>query len=511
VTDPEEHRAGSSARGLVMVLVSAALIALVLRIVGLTREPMWLDEVLTWEHSSGSFSEVLKTSAKDVHPPGYYLGIMIWRVAFGESPAGLRSYSVLWSLVGIMAVAWLASRLSSSLLVPAVAGMLMAVNPLDVYYAQEARSYSQLAALGVIATAVLWSWLAAEERGVTRGRPVWVLVYALAAASIMYSHYLGAFLVIAHAAWVTWWVAMRRHGGVAGFFAASAVIAIVLYLPWIDFHQHAAIRFYREAYLGWISTPALTEAVSFVWHDIFRAASSSAAARVFSSWVGITLVAACAASLIIGLATRRLKLAPVTVVIWMLLGPPTLAVAVSNIWEPIYFRPRFAVLMVPYLAVLFAMACRGLPRRSLGVALATTAIAAMLVSTVFQYRSVTKRGMPEFAELYSKICAPELLAVFPRNLTSMASYYANAAFSYPSRKQVKTLSQKPGTRAWVLTAPGFEAQGPERQRQRRDQILALGPHRLIARTDGLAVLEVRPRGDVQPPNPGKPPSAETRN
>jgi uncharacterized membrane protein len=478
-----------------VVLGIVLLAGLAVRTAGLSREPMWLDEALTWEHSSGSVSDVLLASAKDVHPPGYYVGVNLWRSAFGDGPSALRSYSVLWSLVGLAAVVCLAARVSSRITVALVAGLLMAFNPLDVYYAQEARSYSQLAALGVVATTVLWSWLDAEDRGHTRGRAIHLIAYAVAAVAVVLTHYIGVFLLVAHAVWVALWAVVRRRGAIAGLYAASATFAMVLYLPWIVFHERVAIRYYREAHLGWIPTPSIKEAVSFIWLDVVRAASTAELARAVLPWAGIAVLVSGGAALILGLLGRRLQPAVIAVFVWMLLGPPILAVTVSHLWHAIYYRPRFAVIVVPYFAVLFGLGCGGLPKRAWGAGLAAAAISTMLVSTAVQYRSVTKRGLPEFASLYHDEGPPDLVAVFPRHLSSMASYYTGDSISYPSSASIRNLSRQPGARVWIVTEPGFQDAGPQRQRQRCEKMLRLGRVRTIGTADGLLVREVVIRDD----------------
>jgi hypothetical protein len=476
------------------MLIMVGLMGLALRVVGLTREPFWLDEAITWQQSSGSFPEVLLASAKEVHPPGYYLGVSVWRGFFGDTPAAFRSYSVLWSVLGLMAVVILARSMAPNRSWAAVAGLVLAVSPLDIYYAQEARSYSQLAALGVVGTTILWMWIKGEDRGFSSKRPLWAIGYAVTAASIMYTHYLGVFLLVAHASGVLVWAGMRRRGRFVGWYTASAATSILLYLPWILFHLRVSTRFFRPSYVSWIPTPELSEAVSFVWLDFFRTGMSPAWLTA-AAWMVAALLVAVAVALILGLLRGRLEPPPVAASLWMLFVPPALAVAFSDFWHPVYFRHRFAVVVLPYFAVLFAVVCRGLPRRSEAVALAAVAMVVMFASSTHQYESVVKRGMSEFAELYRRQGPPDLVAFFPRNLTGVASYYCQHDFSFPSAKSITALSRRPGARAWVVTEPGFASRVSDRQMKRRQRILRLGRSQSIGRTDGLLVMEVVVDGD----------------
>lgn len=76
------------------------------------------------------------------HPPIYYLIVRLWVQKFGSSVAAIRSLSALISLIAFPCIYWLSLELFESSLVGLVALTLLAVSPIHVLFAQEARQYS---------------------------------------------------------------------------------------------------------------------------------------------------------------------------------------------------------------------------------------------------------------------------------------------------------------------------------------------------------------------------------
>ena len=122
------------------ILVIVA-VALGVRLAGLDREAFHIDELYSSQFSDAKTQKILRFNAKDVHPPLYTLMLARWRGVFGSSRWDHRSYSVLWSILGLGALGLLARDLTKSPGTAALVMALAAVHPLDVFYAQEARMY----------------------------------------------------------------------------------------------------------------------------------------------------------------------------------------------------------------------------------------------------------------------------------------------------------------------------------------------------------------------------------
>ncbi|MBP6989244.1 hypothetical protein KBB48_00535 [Candidatus Shapirobacteria bacterium] len=107
---------------------------LVLRLLSLNQS-LWLDEAISANVVKNySYSDIItKFSPSDFHPPFFYLTLKAWTSIFGESEVALRLPSVTFSLITIYLVFRFFGFGPS---------LLLALNPLYLYYSQEARMYS---------------------------------------------------------------------------------------------------------------------------------------------------------------------------------------------------------------------------------------------------------------------------------------------------------------------------------------------------------------------------------
>lgn len=186
-----------------LLLLTAILIALALRLYNLTYHSLWVDEAISvhWARQSAArIVEVGLTLVEDRLPPLYYLALKGWTALAGFSETGVRSLSV---FTGVLAVALLA-RIGADLFgrrVGLLAAWLAALNPFLIWYSQEARMYSQALLLGLL---VVWAGLGlVRASGRVAG---WlllpVLLLALWAAAGLYTHLYTGFLLPALGLWL---------------------------------------------------------------------------------------------------------------------------------------------------------------------------------------------------------------------------------------------------------------------------------------------------------------------
>jgi uncharacterized membrane protein len=159
-------------RWLVIVVAVIVVAGIFFRFYHLDRKVFWDDEVMGTVHMLGyTEAEVVEasprfTTAADVqrflhppaqlrlgdtvhalaaedpqHPPGYYLIERLWVQLFASSPAADRSLSAVFGVILLPCVYWLAAELFGSSIIGLLAVALVAVSPLYVLYAQEAREY----------------------------------------------------------------------------------------------------------------------------------------------------------------------------------------------------------------------------------------------------------------------------------------------------------------------------------------------------------------------------------
>ena len=131
-------------------VVAVALIAVAVRLYRLDGVALWTDELFTRFYPDMGLSYLWTTGLRtEPTSPLYYT--MIWAVerTIGSTAWALRAPSVAGSLAGIW-LAWLLGRELFGRGAALLAALLLALAPVDVLYAQEARSYAlQGAALGL--------------------------------------------------------------------------------------------------------------------------------------------------------------------------------------------------------------------------------------------------------------------------------------------------------------------------------------------------------------------------
>jgi hypothetical protein len=200
---------------LVLLLLILALAAAV-RFYRLEAQSLWHDEGNSARIAERSIRLILEGAAGDIHPPLYYLALHYWRALLGQSEFALRSFSVMGG-VGLVALTYVlgaylgqggrpgsnASVGTRDVPTGLAAAFLAAINPFQVYYSQEARSYIWVAFLAAAATYCGYRFLKSvlpAGRGApgvgSRSRVPWAVGYTLAIVAGLYTHYVFPIVLI---------------------------------------------------------------------------------------------------------------------------------------------------------------------------------------------------------------------------------------------------------------------------------------------------------------------------
>jgi 4-amino-4-deoxy-L-arabinose transferase-like glycosyltransferase len=156
-------------------------------------------------------------------PPLYYLLAWLWSHLFGVREAGLRSLSALFGTATVP-LAYLVGRELIGRRVGLAVAAIVAVEPMLVWYSQDARAYALLV---LLSTAALLFFVRARRTGAARDLAWWAVLSALALAV----HYFAVFPLAIEAAWLLLAARPLRRvlfavGGVAVAGAALAPIAL---------------------------------------------------------------------------------------------------------------------------------------------------------------------------------------------------------------------------------------------------------------------------------------------
>src|SRR3954463_13711389 len=178
-------------------LIALTVLAAAVRFSTLSVQSYWLDEAVPVHLLRESFGDMIAAIPdSESTPPLYYVLAWLWSKLFGTGEVGLRSLSALFGTATIplayMAGARLVTRRAGLVL-----AALATVNPLLVWFSQEARAYALLA---LLATASVALFARALERPTARGLTGWAVVCALALAA----HYFAIFVVAPQVVWLLW-------------------------------------------------------------------------------------------------------------------------------------------------------------------------------------------------------------------------------------------------------------------------------------------------------------------
>jgi hypothetical protein len=159
----------------------------------------WIDEAIAVGIASHDIGEIPTLLRLDGSPPLYYLLLHEWMTLVGDGEAATRALSLLFAAATVPAAWWAAGRRAAA---------IVAICPFLTYYAQEARMFTLVAILSLVATAAFM-----------RRRPV---VFVGAMTLLLYTHTWAVFLFAGFAL-----VSLRR-----GWITPLAVVAL-LYAPWV--------------------------------------------------------------------------------------------------------------------------------------------------------------------------------------------------------------------------------------------------------------------------------------
>lgn len=212
--------------------LAVGVVALALRLYGLADKPLWLDEVATLHRATIGFSAMIADALHSKHYPTYFA--LLWLVAkFGVSTWLLRLPSAIFGAIAtalVVAIGREADKPRTGI----AAGLLLAFSPFDVQYGQEARSYTLVATLILIA---LWGLVRLARQTTARepqpsARGAWFAYGGGTLAALCVLNVAMPWLVASNiAAAAIAWRARERRGAFLRRWALTQAVILALWLP----------------------------------------------------------------------------------------------------------------------------------------------------------------------------------------------------------------------------------------------------------------------------------------
>jgi len=438
--------------------VLVLLLAFTVRMVNLCCRPLWYDEAFAVLYASlpvermlyGTVTPVTGAGAADVHPLLYYSLLHSWMELAGSSPLAVRFLSL---GLGMLTVALLA-RLASWCFDPRTGwtvALLAAVHPFHVAYSQETRMY---ALLGLAAVTAAWALLRALEQGTEQQEPEsqlglalqrwkWWILYAVSAAFVLYSHNLGALVLLALNVLALVQRCWRRV--LPSLFVADAA-ALALYGPWLVGVLPGQLRFVQRGY--WLSPPGAEELVRAIMLPLLTFYEPS---PVWLLAVALFLGLSILALLALRAVRTRTRATWFLLLCWL----PVISLLLISRWRPLYLERALLPSALFYLvAIGWLLARGGLPRpirtALVGLLLATNGAALGIHYTYAEF------PRPPFATATAELAnhvRPTDRVVHTNKLTYFPMHY------YEPNLPAAFLADPPGSPQDTLAGPTQEALG----------------------------------------------------
>ena len=182
-----------------IIIIGIFIGALVLRVYSISRYDLWFDELVSNYYSydiikafaelngSSLASYFAKRVASDPSSAFYYMVVYVYSFLFGSGQM-LRLLSAIFSVLAL-GMFYKFSRLFFDKKVCIYATLIMALSPVQIWYAQEARVYA-MATFLVLSTAYLFT------RALKTERLFYLILFTLSCAATFYMSYFSVFLLL---------------------------------------------------------------------------------------------------------------------------------------------------------------------------------------------------------------------------------------------------------------------------------------------------------------------------
>lgn len=437
----DEVRGRTSRAG--VAALTAVIGAALLRFYRLGSESLWLDEAFTWSYVTQiyQFWELLFVlPTEDVHPPLYYVVVDLWVALAGTSEAALRLPSVVFGIAAVGLIYLLGARLFDRW-TGAAAAALLSVSSFHVYFSQEARMYSLLAAL-TLASFYFFVDIAGDR---AHSRTA-VLGYLVASTLLVYTHVYGLFVIVAQQAYLfPLLVLSHRDWPFVGRYSkpsvslrewvATGATLLVLSAPWllVLFNRVSHFAQGQCSSLVWIPEPCLGSVANIVTRYCFYCGNPQLFPHALGGDPTGGLIFPAVLAGVVGLAglgvvgrknsaVGRPDRRQWMVLLWLLV-PVVVPFVLSYAFAPI-LMPRYTIAASLAMFLLVAKGLRTLPV-SLGVLLAGIVLIGLLAPLAPYYADTQKQQWDAVAPaVESEADEQALVLVSQSHFVTPYQYYA---------------------------------------------------------------------------------------
>ncbi len=481
-------------------LLLLLLLAFALRLYRLDVQSLWWDEGISLHLATSSLADIVADRAANLHPPLYFVLLKGWVALTGTTAFSARYASLLASLLQVAALYALVRRWLGRP-TAAVAGLLIALSPLAVVYAQEVRVYALLPLVYLALLALVHELVHSASPAPRR---LWLLL-GLTEAVGLYLHYMTLFLIAYGGGWSLLVLGRQRRRTDLRRWGITHLLVGLAGLPWLGaiLLHWPAVQARLQIGRGLTEPIPLDYLLRQVWTFHLTGLAGAVGRPELQGLAGLTLLLLLALTLlrVAHPATRRttLRLAAH----WLL--PLSSALIVWRL-RP-FAHPRYVALFAPGLILLAAGVIRPpgpplrlprrtpLPRPALASLLAGATTASLILISLVGLRAYffdpafAKDDVRGVARYLEAVAGPDDLILVPDSDWSLPfTYRGEATVAMPpladrermwallarwtaDRRRVFVLDYRRGTRDWQGVIPfALERAGAMVARQEFDDL-----------------------------------------
>lgn len=335
-------------------LMALLLIAFGLRVYHLDAQSLWSDEGLSLYRARLSLNETLSNvivvppdvPTRDTNPPLYFIELGAFRAAAGESEYVLRFVSVLAGVLLVPLLYVTGKRLYSAR-VGFVAALLGTLSPFLVWYSQEARAYTQIAAFSLASVYLLLRAVDLPrgadpgKSGVTGRR--WLLWIAWAAITLaMLASHFNSFFILPFEGFLVIVMSRAKHRGVLIVAGGLFVLALPVLAYALSRAQSMLDPVFRFRPLGSIAQETWSAFLVGAPHEIFQ-----------PMWAVLPGLILLALGVLVGFLSKEWRQSAWIVLAYLVI--PLLTFYTTMYVMPIYIGPRHIIFLLPPVYILMAV------------------------------------------------------------------------------------------------------------------------------------------------------------
>ena len=297
--------------------------------------------------ASAPIAQIPTLPGMDVHPPGYFAALHVWMDWFGRSEFALRYLSLVLSLLTLASLIRF-GRMVGGARAGLWTGLLTALSPCYVAYAQEVRMYAMLTCLAAASVYYLWQLCLHPDN---QNNSKVLIAYIITTTLTLYTHYFTIFLLcFENLLWLMWFV---REQGVLwrqrlkrlGYWVGAQLAILLLFSPQLRLASRQVTTYANPN----LNPPTLLYYITHNWQAYTLGLTFNPTQAQPYLW-------ALALLLVGGLVfyLRPSTIGPVAVLAGWFVIPLTLYFVVLQS-RPSY-QPRYMMLITPALFLLFGLA-----------------------------------------------------------------------------------------------------------------------------------------------------------